>query len=370
MNRRLILSVLLALLALAALPAAASAAWFPARAPVDGPSPDIEKLGGVDLARDGTGGVVYLKRVDGAPHVFLSRFNGGQFRPPERVDNGIGAGASDAAIAAADVDRLAIVWTAGNRVYGSARDRQRPAARPAARPDRALQRPRRRGHRPRDRHGHQRHRLRHVGGAGRRRLRRPRRAPVGHRRGRPSARRWTSTRPRRRARHPALARRRLGRGQRGRRLGRGPRRRPRARLRAARDRARPVRVPAGALAPRPRRRQAGGRGRLGRHRHRGRRLVRVGRLPPGLRRRLARRSRGGCSARPSTRPCRSTAGRARPNAADRHQRPRPGPRDARGRRRRARRLQLQRHLRARRSRCTSRRRRAPRRSRPPPSTAR
>ncbi len=118
MPRRLSLSVLLALLALAALPALASAGWFPAQ-PVDGPTPDIEKLGGVDLARDGTGGVVYLKRVDGAPHVFLSRFNGGQFRPPERVDNGIGAGASEAAIAVADADRLAIVWTAGTRVYGS-----------------------------------------------------------------------------------------------------------------------------------------------------------------------------------------------------------------------------------------------------------
>ena len=118
MPRRLSLSVPLALLALAALPALASAGWFPAQ-PVDGPTPDIEALGGVDLARDGTGGVVYLKRVDGAPHVFLSRFNGGQFRPPERVDNGLGAGATSAAIAAADTNRLAIVWSAGTRVYGS-----------------------------------------------------------------------------------------------------------------------------------------------------------------------------------------------------------------------------------------------------------
>jgi hypothetical protein len=118
MSRRLSLSVLLALLALATVPAAASAGWFPAQ-PVDGPSPDIQALGGVDLARDGTGGLVYLKRVDGAPHVFLSRFNGGQFRPAERVDNGIGVGASEAAIAVADKDRLAIVWIAGSRVYGS-----------------------------------------------------------------------------------------------------------------------------------------------------------------------------------------------------------------------------------------------------------
>jgi hypothetical protein len=119
--RRLALPVLIALLGLAALPAGASAGWFPASAnpPIDGPSPDVDKLGGVDLARDGTGGLVYLKRVDGTSHVFLSRFNGGAFRPPERVDNGVLAGASDAVIAAADVDRLAIVWTAGNTVYGS-----------------------------------------------------------------------------------------------------------------------------------------------------------------------------------------------------------------------------------------------------------
>jgi hypothetical protein len=118
MPRRLTLSVLLALLALAAAPSVASAGWF-AAAPVDGPTPDIDKLGGVDLARDGTGGVVYLKRVDGAPHVFVSRFNGGQFRPPERADNGLGAGATGAAIAAGDGGRLAVVWTAGTRVYGS-----------------------------------------------------------------------------------------------------------------------------------------------------------------------------------------------------------------------------------------------------------
>jgi hypothetical protein len=121
MTRRLALPVLIALLAFAALPAAASAGWFPAgvNPPIDGPSPDVVKLGGVDLARDGTGGLVYIKKVDGVPHVFLSRFNGGAFRAPERVDNGIGGGAGDAAIAAADVDRLAIVWTSGSRVYGS-----------------------------------------------------------------------------------------------------------------------------------------------------------------------------------------------------------------------------------------------------------
>ena len=121
MFRRLALPALIALSALAVLPAAASAGWFPAAAnpPVDGPSPDIVQVGGLDLARDGSGGLVYLKKVDGVPHVFLSRFNGGVFRAPERVDNGVGGGASDAVIAAADTGRLAIAWTSGSRVYGS-----------------------------------------------------------------------------------------------------------------------------------------------------------------------------------------------------------------------------------------------------------
>ena len=121
MFRRLALPALIALSALAVLPAAASAGWFPAAAnpPVDGPSPDIVQVGGLDLARDGTGGVVYLRKVNGVPHVFLARFNGGVFRAPERVDNGVATGASDAVIAAADTGRLAIAWTTGGRVYGS-----------------------------------------------------------------------------------------------------------------------------------------------------------------------------------------------------------------------------------------------------------
>ena len=145
MPRRLTLSVLLALLALAALPSLASAGWFPA-APVDGPTPDIDKLGGVDLARDGTGGVVYLKKVDGVPHVFVSRFNGGQFRPPERVDNGVGAGATERGDrgrrlrpARGRVDRrhrasTAASWRATASSPGRSSARPRSTTTPAARP--------------------------------------------------------------------------------------------------------------------------------------------------------------------------------------------------------------------------------------------
>lgn len=115
---RLCLTALLALLALAAAAPGASAAWFPSE-PVDGPAPEIERLGGVDLARDGTGALAYVKRVNDVPHVFVARHLGGAWRGPERVDNGLDGAAGEVAVAAADGYRLAVVWTAGGKVYGS-----------------------------------------------------------------------------------------------------------------------------------------------------------------------------------------------------------------------------------------------------------
>ena len=220
MSRRLVLPALIALLGLAALPAVAPAAWFPAgaNAPIDGPSPDIDRLGGVDLARDGTGGIVYLKRVDGTSHVFLSRFNGGQFRPPERVDNGIATGASDAVIAAADANRLAIVWTAGNSVFASLVTGGPARGRWSARPD--LRGPRA-GALAGGRHEHQRRGLRLLHRARQRRHRRPRQPAAG--RDVDDDRRAHGHQPgrrRRRGRWP-LARRRVRRGQRDRGVGEG-----------------------------------------------------------------------------------------------------------------------------------------------------
>ena len=96
----------------------AQAGWFPAE-PIDGPSADIVAFGDVDLARDGTGGLVYLKNVAGVPHVFLSRHHGGVWHPPERVDTGLETPASQPVIAAADDHRLAIVWVSGGRLHGA-----------------------------------------------------------------------------------------------------------------------------------------------------------------------------------------------------------------------------------------------------------
>ena len=113
-----LIAVLAALAWAAGAPAAAHAVWFPSEA-IDGPSADVVRLGGADMGRDGTGGLVYIKREGGVPHVFLSRFSGGAWQAPERVDAGIAAAASDAVIAATDGNRLMVLWAAAGRLYGS-----------------------------------------------------------------------------------------------------------------------------------------------------------------------------------------------------------------------------------------------------------
>jgi len=108
----------LAALAPAVLAPAAHAAWFPGES-IDGPSADIEAVGDVDLARDGSGALVYLKREGGATHVFLSRMVDGAWRAPERVDAGLGTPATAATVAAGDGRRLVVAFVSGGTLYGS-----------------------------------------------------------------------------------------------------------------------------------------------------------------------------------------------------------------------------------------------------------
>jgi hypothetical protein len=99
-------------------PAAIAAIATPA-APVlvDGPSPDIVGLSGMSVARDGTGGVVYLKNVAGTPHIFVSRLLGGVFGPPQQLDPALAGPSSQPVIAAGNGGVLIVAFINGGALY-------------------------------------------------------------------------------------------------------------------------------------------------------------------------------------------------------------------------------------------------------------
>jgi hypothetical protein len=106
---RLALAASVALAALAVLAARAGAVIEPA-VTLDGPSENIVGFGGAAMAEDGTGGVVYLKRVEGVAHVFVARYLEGHWLPPIRVDTGEQYAASEPRIGAANGGELLVVW--------------------------------------------------------------------------------------------------------------------------------------------------------------------------------------------------------------------------------------------------------------------
>lgn len=77
---------------------------------LDGPSEDIVGFGGAAMAEDGSGGVVYLKRVEGVAHVFVSRYVAGHWLASVRVDTGEPFAASWPRIGAAEGGELVVVW--------------------------------------------------------------------------------------------------------------------------------------------------------------------------------------------------------------------------------------------------------------------
>ena len=78
---------------------------------IDGASAEIVELGGVAMASDGSGGLVYRKRVDGRPHVFAALYPHGTWQAPQRVDVGQSFESSFPAIGAGEGGRLVVVWT-------------------------------------------------------------------------------------------------------------------------------------------------------------------------------------------------------------------------------------------------------------------
>jgi hypothetical protein len=117
MRRRLIAtSTVLAGLLLPAGAHAADIGRFFQAAPVDGPS-DIQRLGDLDVARDGTGGLVYVRRDAGVDHVYLSRLDGGAFQPPQQLDATLTTASSQPVIAAGDKGRLVIAYISGGALF-------------------------------------------------------------------------------------------------------------------------------------------------------------------------------------------------------------------------------------------------------------
>jgi hypothetical protein len=97
-------------------PRLARAVILPAQT-IDGPSEEIVGFGGVAMAEDGSGGLVYLKRVDGVAHVFVARYVEGRWLAPIRVDTEAPYAASWPRIGAAEGGELIVVWATPFATY-------------------------------------------------------------------------------------------------------------------------------------------------------------------------------------------------------------------------------------------------------------
>lgn len=78
--------------------------------PIDGPSEAVLEIGDAAMSEDGSGGIVYLRKVDGRSHVFAVQFRDGAWRPAQRVDVGQNFDSSWPRIGAGDGGRLLVTW--------------------------------------------------------------------------------------------------------------------------------------------------------------------------------------------------------------------------------------------------------------------
>ncbi len=106
-----------------ALSAAPAAAQPTAGQPhvLDGPSADIASVNGMSIARDGSGGLAYVKNVAGTPHVFVSRLVNGVFQAADEVDAGLPGGSSQPVIAASNGGLLVIGFINSGSLYAVTR---------------------------------------------------------------------------------------------------------------------------------------------------------------------------------------------------------------------------------------------------------
>jgi hypothetical protein len=114
MRRRLLaLSAVFAGLVLAPSTASADVGRFIAAEQIDAP---VTALGDLDVARDGTGALAYVKPVGGVDHVFVSRLQNGAWQPPEQLDGNLGV-SSQPVVAAGDGGRVAVAFISGGALF-------------------------------------------------------------------------------------------------------------------------------------------------------------------------------------------------------------------------------------------------------------
>jgi hypothetical protein len=90
--------------------AAPADAVIQAAVTLEGPNQYVAEFGGVAMAEDGSGGLVYLKDVGGVARVFVARYVEDHWLAPIEVDPSAPRDASWARIGAADGGELVVVW--------------------------------------------------------------------------------------------------------------------------------------------------------------------------------------------------------------------------------------------------------------------
>ncbi len=98
-----------------------SGGLFFAGAPVDGPSTDVLAVGDLGISRDGTGAVAYVRRDEGAPHVFVAILDGGAVQSVSRVDAGLPELLGRPSLSASDGGRVVVAWATSLAVYAAVR---------------------------------------------------------------------------------------------------------------------------------------------------------------------------------------------------------------------------------------------------------
>jgi hypothetical protein len=86
---------------------------------IAGPAAGVSSLGGISIARDGTGAVVYLAQSGGVAHVFVSRLVGGVFQTAQRVDTGLSGASSQPVVAAGNGGLVLVAFINAGSLYAA-----------------------------------------------------------------------------------------------------------------------------------------------------------------------------------------------------------------------------------------------------------